>query len=99
MRIDEQLKHQLARELCAILDGWTLSQAVGLMDVSAARISELRHGKLAGYSIGRLVRFIAAHGYDIEIVLRPRQLPKVTRSAPTGTVVRHDRLGRPTTKS
>lgn len=28
MRIDEQFKQQLARELCAIIDGWTITEAV-----------------------------------------------------------------------
>ena len=95
VQIDEQLKHQLARELCAILDGWTLTQASTKMRVHRARISELRHNKLRGFSISRLVRLIACHGYDIELSLRPMEPPTRPLVRPSAAVVRYDRFGRP----
>jgi predicted XRE-type DNA-binding protein len=94
VRIDEQLKRQLARELCAIISGWTLREAMNVMYVDPSRISALRNGKLAGFSIARLVRLIAVHGYDVELVLRPMKRPAIQRQCPTATVVRHDRFDR-----
>jgi hypothetical protein len=58
MRIDRQLQQQLAREFCAIIDGWTSTEVVGRFRIYPARVSELRHGNLARFSIGRLARLI-----------------------------------------
>ncbi len=95
MEIVEQIKHGLGKELCAIPDGWTLSEACVRMGVDPAGISRIRNGKLAGFSIGRLIRMIAMHGYDVEFVLRPMQRPRVTMQRPAATVVSCDQLGRP----
>ena len=59
-----------------------------------ARVSELRHGNLARFSIGRLVNLIAALGFDLEISIRPRKPPKPTPRQPAATVVRYDRFDR-----
>lgn len=93
MRIDEQLKQQLARELCAIIHSWTLSEASARMCVRPSRISELRHGKLDGFSIARLLQLIALHGYDVELALRRYvPAPRVVRR-PSAAVMRYDRFG------
>lgn len=95
MRVDLQLKQHLARELCAIIDGWTVIQAAMCLGLYPARISELRHGNLARFSIARLVRLIADRGYDIDVAIRPTKPPvRVPRRA-NATVVRYDRFGRP----
>lgn len=94
MGIDEQLKRQLARELCAIVDGWTLGEVVARTGIDPARMSALRHGKVAGFSISRLVRMIASHGYDVELVLRPMKPPARQWKRPSATVVRYDRFNR-----
>jgi predicted XRE-type DNA-binding protein len=94
MRIDEQLKHQLAQELCAIIRGWTLREAMNVMYIDPSRISALRNGKLAGFSIARLLRLIATHGYDVELVLRPMKRPVIRRQRPAASVTRYDRLDR-----
>jgi predicted XRE-type DNA-binding protein len=95
MRFDEQLlKRQLALEFCAIVEGWTLSQVTARTGLNPSRVSELRHGKLAGFSVARLMRMIADFGYDIEVVIRPTRRPIITRQGPTTTVLRYDRFDR-----
>jgi predicted XRE-type DNA-binding protein len=94
MRVDLQLKQQLARELCAIIDGWTLNEAVTGLRVYPARISELRHGNLTRFSIGRLVRLIAHLVYDVDVAIRPTTSPARVMKRSTTTVVRYDRFGR-----
>ena len=91
MHIDRQLQQLLARELCDILAGWSNAEVVNRFAIYPARVSELRHGNLARFSIGKLVRFIAALGYDIEISIRPAARPAPTIRRATASVVRHAR--------
>jgi predicted XRE-type DNA-binding protein len=95
MRLDQQLKQQLAREFCAIVDGWSASQVAARAGIYPARVSELRNGKVAGYSISRLITMIAKFGYDIEIAIRPTKRPIIIRQGPTTVVQRYDQLDRP----
>jgi predicted XRE-type DNA-binding protein len=95
MSIAEQLRQQLADELCKITAGWSTYEAMAAMRLRPERISELRHGNLARFSIARLVRLIAMHGYDVELALRPKARPAVARQQPSATVLRYDRFGRP----
>jgi predicted XRE-type DNA-binding protein len=94
MRVDRELQAQLARELLAILDGWSATHIVEHLGLYPARVSELRRGNLARFSIGRLVRLIAALRFDIEITLRPTPPPRPARRQPSASVVRRDRFGR-----
>jgi len=96
MRIDEELKHRLAEELCAIMDGWTQIQAASLLHISQSHVSRLRRGKLAEFSAGRLLRLIASQGYNVDVALRviPNRFAK-PRPLPTLSVLRYDRFGRP----
>lgn len=95
MQIDQQFKQQLARELCAIIDGWTLNEAVARMGIRPSRVSELRHAKLERFSIAHLLRLIASLNYDIEVAIRPTKRPIITRQGPIVTVVRYDQFDRP----
>lgn len=95
MRLDQLLKQQLAREFCAIVEGWTGSQVAARAGIYPSRVSELRNGKVAGYSISRLITMIAKFGYDIEIAIRPTKRPIIIRQGPTTVVQRYDQLDRP----
>lgn len=95
MRVDQQIKVQLAHELCAIIDGWTLTEAATWMALHPSHISRLRHGKLEGFSIARLLRLIASHDYEVELTLRPLKRPVLPRFRPKATVTRYDRFDRP----
>jgi hypothetical protein len=53
------LKRQLAAELVARLDGWRQDYAGRMIGTTAARVSNLRNGRLDPFSLERLIRFIA----------------------------------------
>ena len=96
---DQQLKVQLARELCAILDGYQRDDGAAHVGAHGSELSRLRHGDLRRFSLGRIVRYIARAGYDIELHLkktsRLEQRPRPPRQ--TSTVVRYDYYGREVT--
>ena len=45
--------------------------SISLLGIDQPKISALMRGKLDGFSIDRLLRFLNALGRDIEIVVRP----------------------------
>ena len=95
---EHQLKAQLARELCAIFDGYERELAAAHVDAHPSELSRLRRGDLRRFSLGRIVRYIAKAGYDIEVHLkktsRLEERPKPRQ--PTSSVRRYDYYGRPT---
>jgi predicted XRE-type DNA-binding protein len=56
----------------------TQSQAAVLLGIDQPKISALKQGKLSGFSIERLIRFLLLLGRDVEITVKQR--PK-SRSA------------------
>lgn len=48
----------------------TQIQAARLMGLDQPKVSALMNGRLAGFSSGRLMRFLAALGQDVEIVVK-----------------------------
>jgi len=49
--------------------------AAEILDVDQPKVSALIRGRLAGFSLDRLVRFLVLLGSDVEIVVKPRSLP------------------------
>lgn len=96
---EHALKVQLARELSAILDGYQRDAAAARIDAHVTEISRLRRSDVRRFSLGRMVRYIARAGYDIEVHLKktPRLEHRPEPRRPTGSVVRHDYYGRVTT--
>lgn len=45
------------------------------------KVSALMSGRLAGFSSDRLMRFLAALGQDVEIVVKPRSLRRARGQA------------------
>jgi predicted XRE-type DNA-binding protein len=89
---DQELKAQLARALCEILDGWNQCEAAALLQVHQSELSRLRNNDLARFSVDRLVRLVAARGYDVRVELQPiPQWFANPRPRPTVSVVRLDR--------
>lgn len=56
----------------------TQSQAAALLGIDQPKVSALKQGKLSGFSIERLLRFLLLLGRDIEITVKEK--PK-SRSA------------------
>jgi predicted XRE-type DNA-binding protein len=69
---ERQAKLRLAFALNQVLDGRKLSQAdaAKVLGVTQPKVSALRHYKLAGFSVERLMNLLTAFDQDVEIVVR-----------------------------
>jgi len=70
---DEALvKAKLARLIARTIEAkeMTQSEAADLLGIDQPKVSNLARGKLAGFSIDRLFRFLTLLGSDIEIVVK-----------------------------
>ncbi len=71
---ERQTKVRLAVALNAILDGRKLSQveAAKCLGVSQPKVSALRNYNLEGFSVERLMTFLTAMDFDVDIVIRTK---------------------------
>ena len=69
---ERQAKLRLAYALNQVLEARKLSQAdaAKVLGVSQPKVSALRHYKLAGFSVERLMNLLTALDQDVEIVIR-----------------------------
>jgi predicted XRE-type DNA-binding protein len=69
---ERQAKLRLAYALNQVLEERQLSQsdAAKVLGVTQPKVSALRHYKLAGFSVERLMNLLTALGQDVEIVIR-----------------------------
>ena len=69
---ERQAKLRLACALNQVLEQRNLSQAEAakVLGVTQPKVSALRHYKLAGFSVERLMNLLTALDQDIEIVIR-----------------------------
>jgi predicted XRE-type DNA-binding protein len=67
-------KAELARKIGALIAkrGLTQADAAEKLRIDQPKVSALTRGKLAGFSLDRLVRFLVLLGSDVEIVVKPR---------------------------
>jgi predicted XRE-type DNA-binding protein len=79
--VERQAKLHLAYALNQVLDGRRLSQAdaAKVLGVTQPKVSALRHYKLTGYSVERLMNLLTALDQDVEIVIRRK--PRSRKSA------------------
>ena len=49
----------------------TQAEAAAIMGVNQPKVSELVRGRLEGFSLEHLARYLIALGQDVEIVVRP----------------------------
>ena len=68
-------KAELAQKIIDIIRTrrLTQAQAAELLDVDQPKISALTRGRLSGFSIDRLLRFLMFLGHDIEITVKSRR--------------------------
>ena len=68
-------KAELAHKITEIIAERRLTQAAaaGLLEVDQPKISALTRGRLSGFSLDRLVRFLVLLGSDVEITVRKRR--------------------------
>jgi predicted XRE-type DNA-binding protein len=78
---ERQAKLRLAHALNQVVEGRKLSQAEAakVLGVTQPKVSALRHYKLAGFSVERLMNLLTALDQDIEIVIRRK--PRSRRAA------------------
>lgn len=69
--------------------GWTQEQAAEVLGTTQPKVSDLVRGKLAGFSMERLFRFLNALGHDVQITAQDAEA-----GAPAGGIMKTDR-GRP----
>ena len=72
-------KAKLAFEINKLIksQGLTQTKAAGKLGIDQPKISALSRGRLDGFSIERLFRFLILLGQDVEIILRPHTGKKV----------------------
>jgi predicted XRE-type DNA-binding protein len=68
-------KAELAFKITEIIARRQLTQAeaAALLQVDQPKISALTRGRLAGFSLDRLVRFLVLLGNDVQIVVKARR--------------------------
>ena len=78
---ERQAKLRLAYALNQVLEARKLSQAdaAEVLGITQPKVSALRHYKLAGFSVERLMNLLTALDQDVEIVIRRK--PRSRRSA------------------
>src|SRR5438046_6654849 len=87
---ERQAKLRLAYALNQVLDGRKLSQedAAKVLGVTQPKVSALRHYKLAGFSVERLMNLLTALDHDVEIVIRRK--PRSRKGARITVVAAYD---------
>ena len=73
------IKVRLAVEIVRLIDARRLSQSAAavLLKINQPKISALKHYKLDGFSVERLMTFLLALGQDVEIRIRSRGASKL----------------------
>src|SRR5208283_5092366 len=77
---DEMLaKAELAIKIADILRQrrLTQTQAAAILGVDQPKVSALIRGRLSGFSIERLLRFLLLLGTDVSITIKPRERARV----------------------
>ncbi len=71
-------KAELAHKITRLIERRRLTQAEAarILDVDQPKVSALRRGRLSGFSLDRLVRFVVLLGHDVEIVVKKRSRPR-----------------------
>ena len=71
-------KAELARKIGELIakHGLTQAAAAKILEIDQPKVSALIRGRLAGFSLDRLLRFLVLLGSDVEIVVRPRPAVK-----------------------
>src|SRR3954468_4206957 len=87
---EREAKLRLAYALNQVLDRRSLSQAEAakVLAVTQPKVSALRHYKLAGFSLERLMNLLTALDQDVEIVIRRK--PRSRKVARISVVAAYD---------
>src|SRR5688500_13232100 len=69
----ELARAELARGISRIIDsnGWTQEEAARRMAIDQPKVSAITRGRLAGFSVERLLRLLNALNYAVDLTVRP----------------------------
>lgn len=72
--VDALAKAELAQKIVAIVhqQRLTQTQAAAILGIDQPKVSALMRGRLSGFSIERLLRFLLLLGRDVEITIKAR---------------------------
>lgn len=72
---EHQTKASLVSQIGKILErqGLTQAEAAAKLGIGQPKVSAMLRGRFRGFSVYRLMRFIAALGHEVEIVTRERR--------------------------
>ena len=72
---EAQLKSRLAIAITKAIkaQGLTQKQAGQLMGLKQPKVSTILAGRLEGYSVERLIRFLTALGRDVDVTVKPHR--------------------------
>lgn len=71
-------KAKLAHKIMTTIERRRLTQAAAaeILDIDQPKVSALKRGRLSGFSLDRLMRFLMLLGNDVRIVVRERPKAK-----------------------
>lgn len=71
-------KAKIVRQIAAVIEARTLTQkqAGAILGLDQASLSKLLRGRVRGYSLDRLVKFLNLFDFDVEMHLTPVVRPK-----------------------
>ena len=71
---EELAKAKLTYQISRIIadHGWTQEQAAEVLGIDQPKVSALVRGRLSGFSIERLMRFLNALDHDVTITVSPK---------------------------
>jgi predicted XRE-type DNA-binding protein len=74
----DELKVAIAYQICKLINdkGLTQQQAAKILKTDQAKISAVTRGRLTGFSVDRLLNFVTALGYDVDVSLKPSKEPQ-----------------------
>lgn len=72
------IKAELVRQISNLIDAKRLTQteAAKILGIDQPKVSALLNGKLSGFSLDRLFKFLNALGNDVEIRIVPKLQPE-----------------------
>lgn len=72
---EEMLKLEIAKRISKVIDERELTQVAvaKILEVDQSKVSSLVRGRLEGFSIERLYRFLRALGWDVRVSFRYRE--------------------------
>lgn len=85
------VKAELAYQINQVIKekGFKQIEAAEILGIDQPKISALNRGRLSGFSIERLFKFLVALNQDIEIMIRPHKIRKLRKSSPFHIQVRY----------